>query len=182
MVVNSKCCHLFILRFNVPTTVAPGGDVTPNTAMQTAVMWGYVSRSAAVYKYGASAAEYHRYAPPDTPGIGRLLHHSTCEMKRERDVLSEPRGALSFSRYCTFVDICSGRKYWREYYIYLLSVVGSKPVSFTYVNDKLIHHCITRASVLKYHSVPHEALVSKLTNTLSVFLCPTIGVNILNVC
>lgn len=35
---NSKCCCLFIFYFNVTTTGAPGSYVTPNTAMQTAVM------------------------------------------------------------------------------------------------------------------------------------------------
>lgn len=51
--INSKCCCLFIFCFNVTTSGAPGCYVTPNTAMQTAVMWGYVSCSVAVYKYGA---------------------------------------------------------------------------------------------------------------------------------
>lgn len=41
--------------------------MTPNTAMQTAVMWGYASCSVAVYKYGASVVEHYRYAPPDPP-------------------------------------------------------------------------------------------------------------------
>lgn len=36
--INSKCWCLFILRFNVTTTEAPGRYVTPNTAMLTAVM------------------------------------------------------------------------------------------------------------------------------------------------
>lgn len=79
--INSKCCCLFIFCFNVTTTGAPGSYVTPNTAMQTAVMWGYASGSAAVYKYGASVVEYYRYAPPDTPGNRRLFHHSICKFK-----------------------------------------------------------------------------------------------------
>lgn len=50
--------------------------MTPNTAMQTAVMWGYVSCSVAVYKYDVSVVEYCRYVPPDTPGSSGLFHHS----------------------------------------------------------------------------------------------------------
>lgn len=81
------------------TTGAPGSYVTPNTAMQTAVMWGYVSRSVAVYKYGASVVEYCRYAPPDTPGSSRLFHHSMCEIKKS----TMYRGALSVSQHKTSI-------------------------------------------------------------------------------
>lgn len=64
------------------TAGAPGSYVTPNTAEQTAVMWGYVSCSVAVYKYRDSAAEHCRYVPPDTPGNSRFFHHSMCEVEK----------------------------------------------------------------------------------------------------
>lgn len=76
------------------TAGAPGSYVTPNTAMQTAVMWGYARGSAAVYKYGASVVEYYRYAPPDTPGNRRLFHRSICTFKK--GALSQRRGTRFF--------------------------------------------------------------------------------------
>lgn len=74
--------------------------MTPNTAMQTAVMWGYASCSVAVYKYGASVVEHYRYAPPDPPPphpreqpiISPL---NVRDHKKEHYVLSEHRGALA---------------------------------------------------------------------------------------
>lgn len=47
-------------------------------------LWGYVSRPAAVYKYGASLAQHCRYAPPDTPppGSGRLFRHSAWQIAK----------------------------------------------------------------------------------------------------
>lgn len=76
--------------------------MTPNTAMQTAVMWGYASCSVAVYKYGASVVEHYRYAPPDPPphpprppGAADYFTTQCARSQKEHYVLSEHRGALA---------------------------------------------------------------------------------------